>query len=106
MNWRGSSLALMFTLALGACAWVPLTSEGEKARVMSEGEVGSCTKVGKNVASVKAKIWIFSRNAQKVQSELEALARNQAAEMGGDTVVPISEVEDGKQTFAVYRCVN
>jgi hypothetical protein len=37
---------------------------------------------------------------------MQALARNSAADMGGDTVVPVSEIQDGKQTFEVYKCVN
>ena len=48
----------------------------------------------------------FKRGEEKVKKELEALARNSAANMDGDTVVPITDIEDGKRTFAVYRCVN
>jgi hypothetical protein len=35
---------------------------------------------------------------------LVALARNEAALMGGDTVVAESPVKDGRQLFGVYRC--
>jgi hypothetical protein len=41
---------------------------------------------------------------RKVAGELEALARNEAALMGGDTVVAELPVKDGRQVFGVYRC--
>jgi hypothetical protein len=40
-----------------------------------------------------------------VQDNLNVTARNSAAKMGADTIVPASQVEDGKQTFNVYRCL-
>ncbi|NIO40505.1 MAG: hypothetical protein GTO41_10155, partial [Burkholderiales bacterium] len=53
----------------------------------------------------KAKIGIYRRDPQKVKQELIDLARNSAAaDFQGDTIVPITEIEDGQQTFAVYKC--
>ncbi|MDH4325133.1 MAG: DUF4156 domain-containing protein [Betaproteobacteria bacterium] len=31
--------------------------------------------------------------------------RNAAADMGADTIVPASNIVDGRQTFDVYRCL-
>lgn len=101
-------LAILFVIAfaLPACTWVTLSKEGEKIRVLSADEVKSCKKLGKTVVSLKDKIAGFDRNEEKVQKELEALARNSAVDLEGDTVVPANEIKDGKQTFDVYRCVN
>jgi hypothetical protein len=44
------------------------------------------------------------RGYTTVAEELATLARNSAAQLGGDTVVPTSEIVDGTQTFAVYNC--
>ena len=33
------------------------------------------------------------------------LARNAAADMGGDTIVPTSAVNEGKRSYAVYKCI-
>lgn len=92
-------------LVLSACTWVEPTAQGEKVRVLSAEEVTKCKKVGQTTVSLLAKLAGIERNAQKVQEELNILARNSAVELDGDTVVPISPVEDGKQTFAVYRCM-
>lgn len=101
-------LTILITIAfiLTACTWVDLSPEGEKVRVLSASEVTSCKKLGKTIVSLKDKIAGFDRSEEKVQKELEALARNSAVDLKGDTVVSASEIKDGKQTFDVYRCVN
>ncbi len=102
---RWSALGTLSCLVLTGCTWIALTPGGEKARVLSPGEASSCKPLGETRSSVQATLWIFHRNSVKVRGELEALARNEAATLGGDTVVATSDVDDGKQTFAVYRCL-
>jgi hypothetical protein len=99
-------LLLLVTVLVVSCTWVKLTPEGEKVRVLSTTEVSSCKKLGKTTTSLKDKIVGMKRNEKKVQKEMQALARNSAADMGGDTVVAVTEIQDGKQTFEVYKCVN
>jgi hypothetical protein len=99
--WAGIAAAAL----LAACTWVEPTAQGEKVRVLSAAEVTKCKKVGQTTVSLLAKLAGIERNAQKVQEELNILARNSAVELDGDTVVPVSAVEDGRQTFEVYRCV-
>lgn len=97
---------LLVAAMLSACTWVKLTPSGEKVRVLSATEVSSCKKLGKTRAMLKDTIAGIKRSEEKVRNELETLARNSAAEMNGDTIVPASEIEEGKQVFDVYRCVN
>jgi hypothetical protein len=96
----------MTILLVQSCAWVKLTPEGEKVRVLDVAEVSSCREIGTTTSSVKADIAGIGRKESKVREELLALARNAAVDMNGDTVVPIDAPMDGKQTFVVYRCVN
>jgi hypothetical protein len=88
--------------------WVKLTPEGEKIRVLEPSGIATCRKLGKTTVSVKAKLAGIKRKEAKVKTELEYQARNSAAAdfEGGDTVVAISAVTDGKQKFDVYKCVN
>lgn len=97
---------LLITMLVASCTWVKLTPEGEKVRVLSVDEVSSCKKLGKTTTTLKDKIAGVKRNKSKVEKEMQALARNSAADMGGDTVVPVTEIQDGRQTFHVYKCVN
>lgn len=97
---------LIAAVVTSSCTWVKITPEGEKVRVLSKSEVTSCKKLGKTTTTLKDKIAGVKRNKEKVEKEMQALARNSAADMGGDTVVPISEVTEGRQIFDVYKCIN
>jgi len=90
---------------LSACATVKLTEEGEKIRVLDPSEVASCKNLGRTTTSVTAKV-IIERPEDSVAEELQTIARNGAARMGGDTIVPLTVIENGTQTFVVYKCVN
>ncbi len=87
-----------------SCNWVPLTSEGENVRVLQAGAVSDCQKVGKVSSKTSDRILIFARTDRKIREELESLARNEAVDLNGDTIVPIGTEADGRQSFEVYRC--
>ena len=74
-------------------------------RVLDASEVSTCKALGNSTVSLLAKVAGINRNEEQVTKELSMLARNAAAEMGGDTVVPISAVKDGKRSFTVYKCI-
>ena len=99
------SLFALLCLSLGACSWITLTPGGEKVRVLDASEVVTCKDLGNTTVSLLAKIAGINRNEAKVEKELSLLARNAAAEMRGDTVVPITAVEKGTRTYTVYKCV-
>jgi hypothetical protein len=82
-----------------------LTAEGEKVRVLDPNEVTSCKNLGRTNTSVTARV-VFERPEEAVAKDLLTVARNSAARMGGDTIVPLTIIENGQQTFVVYKCVN
>ncbi len=87
-----------------SCTWVKVTSQGESVRMLqSARSLESCKKLG-NVNSKVVSQEVFDRDAEKVAGELADLARNEAALMGGDTIVPVSNIVDGRRSFAVYQC--
>ena len=99
------SFFTILILLLSACAAVKLTHGGEKARVLSSGEVANCQKRGATTVSVKPTILTVPRQQTVIAKELQILARNSAINMGGDTVSAISKIDNGQQTFAVFRCI-
>lgn len=101
--WLRSSI-LFVTLSLSACTWVSLTSEGERVRIATIDQVAGCKNVGKTTVSTLSKLAGMDRHEQSMEDELNKLARNSAVDLGGDTVVPTSPIEEGRQVFAVYRC--
>lgn len=96
--------ALALLLFLGGCTWVKTTEDGAKVIVSDGAGVSNCERKGEVEAALKSRVGGFERNATKVAGELETQARNEAAKMGGDTIVAESNVQDGKKTYGVYRC--
>jgi hypothetical protein len=92
-------------ILLSACSSLKLTESGEKVRVLDPAEVSSCKNLGRTNTSVTDRI-VFERPADAVAKELQIVARNSGARMGGDTIVPLTVIEGGQQTFVVYKCVN
>ena len=100
--------SLLFVVAIptlsSACTWVKVSDDGTGVAVANMANVRNCEKLRNVNVKVKASVGPIDRNADKVATELANLARNEAASFGGDTVVPTSSVENGSQTFAVYKC--
>ncbi len=98
-------LILFSSLIASACTWVDLSPEAKNVRVVSKDEVVvNCKKMGSSTVSVKADVVTFARSKEKIRMDLETLARNSALDLGGNVVVPVSEIEKGKQSFVIYAC--
>jgi len=97
-------MIVLLSLTLCSCTWVRLTKEGELVMVKTEDEVTECNRVAKTNASLRSRVMGIDRDDEKVKQELETLGRNAAVEYGGNTIVPITEIKDGTQSFAVYKC--
>jgi len=95
---------LVCLTACSACTWVQLSAQGQSVRVARPAEVVECERLGEATATVVDKVGFMKRSREKQVKELETLARNEAAEMGGDAIVATSDIEDGRRRFAVYRC--
>ena len=97
-----AGLALL--TALPGCTWVKLTDQGSTVTLV-ESVASNCEKLGTTTSIGKADIASVDRSEEKVATELTTLARNHAATMGGNTIVPEGSVTDqGQQTFSVYTC--
>lgn len=91
-------------IGLQACTWVKPTEAGAQVRLVEDYNVTQCTKLGTTTTSVKHKIGAMGRDLEKVTEELTVLARNEAAVMGGDSIVAQGPPADGSMVFGVYRC--
>lgn len=87
-----------------ACTWVKPVEHADEVALVNQEHVVNCTKLGQTTSSVKDKLGLIKRKENKVSEELLTLAKNSAVEMGGDTVMVVSEAVDGEQSFAVFDC--
>lgn len=99
------AVAGLLALYLAGCTWIDVTAQGDKVRLLSAAEVTGCKRVGKTTVSTAAKLAGLERYEDKIQDELNTLARNSAVDLGGDTVVPVGSPVDARQVFEVYRCM-
>jgi hypothetical protein len=90
----------------GACSsnWVQLTPEANQVSVATPAEVTACTRVGSANVSAADSIGFVQRSARQLQEDLIRLARNEAGNMQANRIVTESPINDGRQTFGVYRC--
>lgn len=97
---------VLASLALGGCSssLIEVRQGSEQVAVAQPDQVSQCKAIGKTTVSVLAEIGFISRGIDNVDANLLQLARNEAVNQGGDTVVPGDRPEVGKRTFAIYKC--
>lgn len=87
------------------CVFVQPTVAGKKVRVLTAAEVERCQSLGSLTSNVADHVGAIPRSREAVEDDVTLNAQNGAADMGGDTIVPVSQMQNGKQTFEVYRCL-
>jgi hypothetical protein len=99
-----ASCSLLISVLPIACTWVDL-DEGAKNVVLIEASQAAACKLLGSAASMSAdKVGLLNRKDAKVAVEVLTLAKNSAAEMGGNAISAVDTLTDGKQTFNVYLC--
>jgi hypothetical protein len=66
--------------------------------------VKSCKLLKTATVTVTHKVGIINRDKETVREELITLAKNKAAEMGGDSIVELQPVAEGAMKYEVYQC--
>lgn len=102
-------IAVLIALTtLSACTWVKVNEAGQSVTVLEtvleSGALSSCKPVGKVTAISRAKIAGISRKEKKLSSELEAIARNEAATMGGNAISALGQIDGNERIYQVYKC--
>ena len=98
------SVAIVIMLGLSACTFVKPNERGARVKVAEAAEVGHCRKVGSTTVSVLDKVAGVPRSYRTLAEELANLARNEAPNLDGDTVVPVGDIVNGQRQFDVYDC--
>ena len=87
-----------------ACQWVPVTPGGERVRIGTAAEVAACTQLGTVTGKTTVTVGPMARDEAKVAREVESLARNEAATMGANVIVPKGPLDWDQRSYAAYRC--
>lgn len=98
-------MGILLSGLMQACTWVKPTAEANNVHVVGQSNLGGCERLGWVDVAVRSELLFdIQRSPAKVKTELETLARNQAARRGADSIIATTEVENGKQQFDIYRC--
>tara|TARA_B110000444_G_C18496337_1_gene435882 strand:- start:263 stop:577 length:315 start_codon:yes stop_codon:yes gene_type:complete len=97
-------LAAITAATVSSCTWVQLTSEGENVSLAEFNSIDNCVRIGSVTSKTLGSIAKIERGGGRLQDELLTLARNEAGDMGANTVVPESLIDNGQQDFGVYNC--
>ena len=98
-------VALTVAFALPACTFVKMGPGADRVRVLrADQDTAHCQKRGEVEVSVKDRLGPYQRDEIRVIDELETLARNEAPDLGADTVQPMGPPQDGEQRFRALRC--
>lgn len=100
-----SMVSMALASLLVACAYIQPQVGAEKVVLFQPEQVTRCTQLGSVKVSVLDRVGFVARSAAKVATELRALARNSAVDMGGDAIVAAGPVSEGQQSFNIYRCL-
>lgn len=98
------SLLILVASIASACTWVKTEKSADDVVVGKEYNVRGCQKLSETNVKVADSVGPINRSPEKVASELLTMGKNEAVRLGGDTIVPKSDPEDGRQTFLVYSC--
>ena len=100
---RNQILLYAVTLLFSGCTFVELSDQGALVKQGTEEDVVNCELVAEVSSQTKDKI-LIDRSDTSVRGELTILARNKAAEMGANVIVPSATRDGGVQGFKAYLC--
>ena len=100
-----ATLSLSSLLFLSACSWVQPLPGAYKVALMKLSDVKDCERLGTTTTSALDKVGLYEREDAAITEDLVLLAKNEAVNMRGDTIVALSEVQNGRMEYAIYRCL-
>ncbi|WP_317932468.1 DUF4156 domain-containing protein [Halioxenophilus sp. WMMB6] len=92
------------SLLVTGCTFVKLSEAGAKVDIRENTSVANCQKLGTISVNGVDNVGFINRSEKKVSNELTIQARNDAAAMGANVLVPLGSPVDGVQKFEAYRC--
>lgn len=94
-------------LSAAGCTWVSPSPQvkQEGIMVLPLDRVAHCRMLSKTQVSIADAVGPIKRVQSDVEKDLQNLAMNQAVAQGGDTVAAQDAMNNGSQTFGIYKCL-
>lgn len=81
-----------------------LSGSAQDVRLRTSGQLKGCENAGATHVSVADRLGQQDWDRERIAGELLKLAESGAVQLGGNTLVEMTEVIDGMQSFAVFNC--
>ncbi len=94
---------LVSLVVITGCASTELTLQGSKVNVGEESDLKQCQILGSTRLSLSP-TRIKWMKEERIKKQLTIEARNFAARIGGNMILPAGALEEGKQSFKIYNC--
>mgnify|MGYP000123758612 CR=1 FL=1 len=94
--------ATLCIMSLTACSFVELNRGAENIIFSRQGD--DCRQLQTFTAEVKTTTLFIDRRPKAIAEELQILAQNKAYAEHANAIWPVSEIEEGRQTFDILRC--
>jgi hypothetical protein len=97
-------LLVLGTVTLISCSFVSLDPQARDVIVSTDtNSLKSCKFINTTTVSLWSKADTFQSD-KTVATQLDTLARNEAATMGGNVIIPTSEINNAQRAYSVYKC--
>lgn len=97
-------LLVFGAITLISCSFVSLDPQARDVIVSADtNSLKTCKFINTTTVSLWSKAETFQSD-KTVATQLDTLARNEAATMGGNVVIPNSEINNAQKTYSVYKC--
>ncbi len=105
-KWTGLVALGLLAAGLTGCASKLIGERigAEQVVLAKDTEVAKCKSLGRSTLSVLSSLGPITRSAEAVEENLLQMARNEAIDKGGDTVVKGNSLEYGKRSYEVFKC--
>ena len=97
-GWMAAAFCLITACSTG------LSGSAQDVRLRNSGQLEGCENAGATHVSVADRLGQQDWSRERIASELLKLAESGAVQLGGNTLVEMTGVIDGTQSFAVFKC--
>ena len=94
---------ILISFFVTACTWVKTSDAAYEVVLLPANKVSQCERIGSVTTSTKVSVLKINRNTDKVLSELDALAREEAVKLRANSLVRNS-IANGSATYTAYQC--
>jgi hypothetical protein len=94
----------ILSLITSSCSFNIIPTKSDEVLLVNIGNIQGCQRIGSTLVKVQDKIIGIPLPKSQIKKYLINQAKKDASQIEGDSIVRLSPLEGGFQSFAIYRC--